>query len=163
MRFSERRVPVDPFEVRVVEFGEGTPIVYLHGGGGLHIDRSLELLAESFRIVAFEMPGFGGSPANTRTATLAELAETMAGAVSAAGVGEGYVLFGTSFGGATALHMALRDPAPISALVLMSPGAFRPAGWAMPGPDDLPRLLHAHPERARPREPASPEVIQKQG
>jgi pimeloyl-ACP methyl ester carboxylesterase len=162
MSFSERRVVADGFEVRVLEDGEGDPIVYLHGGGGLHLNRALELLAESFRMVAIEIPGFGGTPANTRTATLDELAETLAHAVAAAGVEERYTLLGTSFGGATALHIALRHPERVSALVLESPAAFRPAGWSPPRPADLPRALFAHPERTPPREPPSPELLGKQ-
>ena len=45
MSFAERRVTVGGFEIRAAEGGEGDPIVYLHGGAGLHIDRALDLLA----------------------------------------------------------------------------------------------------------------------
>jgi pimeloyl-ACP methyl ester carboxylesterase len=160
--FAERRVAVAPFEIRVLEAGAGDPIVYLHGGGGLHLTGTLELLAESFRVVALEIPGFGASPENARTASLEELAETMADAAAAAGAGEPYVLLGTSLGGATALHMTLRYPERISALVLESPSAFRPAGWSPPGPADIRRALFAHPERLAAREPPDPEVVRKQ-
>jgi pimeloyl-ACP methyl ester carboxylesterase len=160
--FAERKVTVGPFEVRVLEAGAGDPLVYLHGGGGLHPSGALELLAESFRVVALEIPGFGASPENTRTGSLEELAETMAEAAASAGVGEPYLLLGTSFGGATALHLALRFPERISALVLESPAAFRPAGWTPPPPDEMRRALFAHPERMAPREPPDPEVLQKQ-
>jgi pimeloyl-ACP methyl ester carboxylesterase len=160
--FIEQSVTVGSFEIRVVEAGSGDPIVYLHGGGGLHPSGALELLAESFRVVALQIPGFGRSAENRRTGSLDELAETMADAAAAAGVGAPYVLLGTSFGGATALHMALRSPDQISALVLESPAAFRPAGWSPPAPDAIRRALFAHPERMAAREPPDPEVVRKQ-
>ncbi|HEX9343815.1 MAG TPA: alpha/beta fold hydrolase [Actinomycetota bacterium] len=109
MTFSERRVSADGFDLRVLEAGWGPPLVYLHGAGGLHLTSAHDLLAGHHRVVAFELPGFGASPQNSRTASFDELAATMRLAVAAAGIDGGYTLTGTSFGGATALHMALAE------------------------------------------------------
>ena len=159
--FEERSVEADGFTIRYLEAGSGEPIVYLHGGGGLHLSPAHDLLSAQFRVLAFELPGFGRSPENIRTQSLDELAETMTQAVDAAGVTD-FTLYGTSFGGAVALRVALKHPDRVRALVLESPAALRPEGWAPRAlqPDELLRALFAHPENAPAPEP--PEIVQKQ-
>jgi pimeloyl-ACP methyl ester carboxylesterase len=160
--FAERRVAADGFDVRVVEGGSGPAAVYLHGGGGLHLDRSHALLSEVRRIVALELPGFGESPANERSQNFDEIAATLALAIAAAGVEPPYALIGTSLGGACALHVALAHPEQIESLVLISPAAFRPAEWRPPPPKLAAQVLYAHPERAEQREPPQAAAIEKQ-
>lgn len=159
--FAEDAVEVNCFTIRRLTAGEGDPIVYLHGGGGLHISRAQALLAARFRMTAFEMPGFGGSPENTRTTSLDEMADTMAAAIAAAGLDD-YTLYGTSFGAAVALRVALEHPHRVRALVLESPAALRPEGWTSAGlsPEELRVALHARPEAAPPPDP--PAIIEKQ-
>jgi pimeloyl-ACP methyl ester carboxylesterase len=160
--FAERRVSADGFDIRVLEAGSGEAVVYLHGGGGLHLDGSHELLAQDHRFVAIELPGFGDSPANERSQTFDEIAATLVLAIEAAGVEPPFSLIGTSLGGACALHVALARPERIAALVLVSPAAFRPDPWRPPAPEEMPGALYAHAERVAPREPPSPEVMAKQ-
>src|SRR5579862_6799003 len=50
--FSEREIEADGFRIRVLEAGEGRPVVYFHGGGGLHPSPGLSLLARRFDIHA---------------------------------------------------------------------------------------------------------------
>src|SRR5438876_4710642 len=94
------------------------------------------------------MPGFGQSPENLRTTSMPELASTMAQAIKNLGVGT-FNLMGTSFGGKTALWLALQAPERVLALVLESPGAIRPEGSQPPSgsPEEMARRLFAHPER----------------
>ena len=80
--FSENLVDADGFRIRYREAGDGAPLVHLHGAGGLRLTPAHDLLARHFRVIAFEMPGFGLSPENSRTKTMADLASTMARAVS---------------------------------------------------------------------------------
>jgi len=56
---------------------------------------------------------------------------------------------GTSFGGKTALWLALQEPERVLALVLEAPAAIRPEGAQPPSgsPEEMARQLHAHPER----------------
>jgi pimeloyl-ACP methyl ester carboxylesterase len=159
--FEERGVEADGFSIRYLEAGSGAPIVYLHGGGGLHISPAHALLAERFRLAAFELPGFGHSAENTRTGSLEELAGTMAEAIASAGL-EQYTLYGTSFGSAVAMRLALRHPDRVAALVLESPAVLRPEGWTPGGisPEALVKALYAHPENAPPPEPS--EIVAKQ-
>src|SRR5438874_2022498 len=76
--FREGHVDADGFRIRYLEAGDGVPLVHLHGAGGLRLTPAHELLARRFRVVAFEMPGFGNSPVNTRTESMPALASTMA-------------------------------------------------------------------------------------
>ena len=78
--FREGFVAADGFRIRHMEAGEGSALVHLHGAGGLRLTPAHELLSRKYRVVAFEMPGFGASAENTRTRDTAELARTMAAA-----------------------------------------------------------------------------------
>src|SRR6266849_3060428 len=95
--FREGHVDADGFRIRYCEAGEGVPLVHLHGAGGLRLTPAHDLLARHFRVIAFEMPGFGNSPENTRTQTMPELAATMARAADALRL-DLFNLMGTSLG-----------------------------------------------------------------
>ncbi len=148
MAFREGHVDADGFRIRFFEAGDGPALVHLHGAGGPRITPSHELLSRSFRVIAFEMPGFGQSPENTRSESMSELATTIARAVDALGLGA-FNLWGTSFGATTALWLALQAPERVLALVLEAPAAIRQEG-ARPVSGsalEMARLLYAHPER----------------
>ena len=129
--FREGFVEVDGFRIRYMEAGQGAPLVHLHGAGGPRVTPAHDLLARHFRVVAFEMPGFGQSPENTRTRSMPELASTMAQAVARLGL-DTFNLLGTSFGGKTALWLALQAPSQVLALVLEAPAAIRQEGAESP-------------------------------
>jgi pimeloyl-ACP methyl ester carboxylesterase len=149
--FREGFVAADGFRIRYTETGEGPALVHLHGAGGLELTPAHELLSRKYRVVAFEMPGFGASAENTRTRDMAELARTMAAAARALGL-DRFNLMGTSFGGKAALWLGLQRPEWVLALVLESPAAIRPPGAAPPAgtPEETARRLFAHPERQPP-------------
>jgi pimeloyl-ACP methyl ester carboxylesterase len=160
--FKQGYVEADGFRIRYMESGQGPALVHLHGGGGLQLTPAHDLLSRSYRVVAFEMPGFGQSPENTRTQTMAELAGTMLQAVTSLGV-DRFNLWGTSFGGKTALWLAVQAPQRVQALVLESPAAIRGEGPQLQSasPDDLARRLYAHPERIGPLPAPDPAVRAK--
>jgi pimeloyl-ACP methyl ester carboxylesterase len=159
--FAERFIRADGFEIRYLEAGDGPPFVCFHGAGGLRLSRAHEILAEGRRVIAFETPGFGASPANNRSTSLRDLAKTMLAAVEALGITR-FSLWGTSFGGKLALHLAMDVPDRLDALVLAAPAAIRLDAGPLPSPAELPALLHAHPERRPDTVPPSPEVDAKQ-
>src|SRR5437764_988077 len=146
--FREGHVDADGFRIRYLEAGDGVPLVHLHGAGGLRLTPAHELLARRCRVVALRMPGFGNSPVNTRTESMPELASTMARAVDKLGL-DTFNLMGTSFGGKTALWLALQQTGRVQALVLEAPAAIRQEGAAAPSgtPQEIARRLYAHPER----------------
>lgn len=92
-------------------FGEGLPIVMLHGSGaaGIVFDRQFEsALASAHRLIAIDLPGHGLSadaddPAATYT--ISGLAETVAAVLDRLKVGH-TMLFGWSLGGHVAIEVA---------------------------------------------------------
>jgi len=148
MAFHEGHVDADGFRIRFVEAGEGPALVHLHGAGGPRITPSHDILSRNFRVIAFEMPGFGQSTENTRTGSMAELATTMARAAEALGL-DAFNLWGTSFGGTAALWLALQAPDRVLALILEAPAAIRQEGArSVSGTAlEMAQLLYAHPER----------------
>jgi pimeloyl-ACP methyl ester carboxylesterase len=160
--FTEGFIKADGFRIRYLEAGRGMPLVHLHGAGGLRLTPAHDLLARRFRVIVFEMPGFGNSPENTRTRNMAELASTMAGAIGDLGI-EAFNLMGTSFGAKTALFLALQQRERVQALVLEAPAAIRPGGTQPPSgtPEEMAHRLYAHPERLPPLPPPDPAVVQK--
>ncbi len=163
MAFREDFVEADGFRIRFMAAGEGTPLVHLHGAGGMRLTRAHELLSQSYRVIVFEMPGFGQSAENTRTQSVRELADTMAAAAGALGI-ERFNLLATSFGARVALWLALREPERVSALVLEGPAAIRPPGNRLPAgtPEEIARIIFAHPERLGVLQPLDPAIAAKQ-
>src|SRR5207245_9188252 len=109
MTFIEGFIEADGFRIRYQEAGHGEPLVCLHGAGGMRVSRSHELLAEQHRVIVFEVPGFGTSPVNERSASIQDLATTMSQAVANLGI-ERFNLMGNSFGGRLALWLAIQQP-----------------------------------------------------
>jgi pimeloyl-ACP methyl ester carboxylesterase len=149
--FREGHVEADGFRIRYMTAGDGPPLVHLHGAGGLRLTPTHNLLSRQFRVIAFEMPGFGTSPENERTRDMPELARTMAAAVEMLGLDQ-FNLMGTSFGGKAAIWLALCRRDQVRALVLEAPAAIRPEGTIPPAgsPEEMARRLYAHPERVPP-------------
>ena len=160
--FKEGHVEADGFRIRYMEAGRGAPLIHLHGAGGLRLTPGHDQLSWQFRVIAFEMPGFGQSPENTRTQSMPELAATMAKAVEKLDI-DGFNLMGTSFGGKTALWLASQRREKVLALVLEAPAAIRPEGArpASGSPEEMARRLYAHPERVAPIPPVDPAVQAK--
>ena len=161
--FREGFVEADGFRIRYMEAGQGPALVHLHGAGGLRLTPAHDLFAKQFRVIAFEMPGFGASPENTKTQSMPELAATMAAAADTLGL-DRYNLMGTSFGGKAALWLASQQPERVTGLVLESPAAIRPEGATPPpsSPAELARVLYAYPERQPPAPAPDPAVLAKQ-
>jgi pimeloyl-ACP methyl ester carboxylesterase len=160
--FRESHVEAEGFRIRYMEAGDGVPLVHLHGAGGLRLTPGHDLLAKQFRVIAFEMPGFGLSPENTRTRDMPELAATMATAIEKLGI-DNFNLMGTSFGGKTALWLALQQTGRVPALVLEAPAAIRQEGAAPPSgtAEEIARRLYAHPERLKSIPPIDPAMRAK--
>jgi pimeloyl-ACP methyl ester carboxylesterase len=163
--FKEGFVEADGFRIRYMESGHGVPLVHLHGARGLRLTPAHDLLSRQFRVITFEMPGFGQSPENTRTRTIPELARTMAKAVENLEIDK-FNLMGTSFGARTALWLAVQQPERVLALVLEAPAAIRPETAEPPSgsPDEIvPQRLYAHPERLPPAPAPDPAIWEKTG
>src|SRR5215468_6091392 len=82
--------------------GSGPPMVLLHGGFGswTHWLRNIDALARHFRVVAFDLPGYGASPDVPTDTTVEDYVSWVADAVAAVATREPIDLVGFSFGGA---------------------------------------------------------------
>ena len=60
--FVERTVEAAGFTVRYLEAGDGPAVLYLPGAGGPVVTFALDALAERFRVIVLELPGWGAQP-----------------------------------------------------------------------------------------------------
>ena len=116
-------------DIFVIEVGEGPPLLMLHGGGpgatGMsNFSRNIPTLADRFRVIAPDMPGYGRSSKGLdRKDPFGELARAMLGLLDALGVEKAHLL-GNSLGGSCALRLALEAPERADRLVLLGPGGI---------------------------------------
>lgn len=118
--------------------GAGESLVLLHGLATTNrIWRHVvPALRRTRRVVAVDVPGFGGSPPVGPAFDLAAVAGRLVDGLAAAGVPAPYDLVGHSLGGGLALSIAAARPADVRRLVLVAP-----AGLSRPLPGGLARLL----------------------
>ena len=124
---TERTVRVNGKQIFLADTGTGPPVVLLHGGGpgasGVsNYSRNIEPLAESFRVIVPDMPGYGRSTKGVdRRDPFGYLADHIRGMLDALGIDRTH-LVGNSYGGSCALRLALDTPHRVDKLVLMGPG-----------------------------------------
>jgi len=143
-------VPFGAGQVTWRTFGNGPPLVLLHGGHGswLHWVRNVRPWAAHFTVCLPDLPGYGDSDvpaAPTLQALVEATCDTLDALVGAAATVR---LAGFSFGGLVAAHLAARRGR-VSHLALLGPaghgGARRPRGELRPWRDafvrqDMPAL-----------------------
>lgn len=158
--FVERSVEAAGFTVRYWEAGEGAPIVHLPGAGGPRMTRALDLLAEQFRVIVIELPGWGDQPNDV--ADFDGLADQVVEAIHAIGL-SAYHLLGTSLGGACALHLVTRHPGEVISLSLEAPAKFRvdSRSPAELEPAEFARAFRTHPERPPALTPPDPAFMER--
>jgi 4,5:9,10-diseco-3-hydroxy-5,9,17-trioxoandrosta-1(10),2-diene-4-oate hydrolase len=138
-----RSVAVGPRQIHFNEFGSGPAVLMLHGGGpgasGLsNYSRNVQALAQRFRVLVPDMPGYGRSSKGVDDDPFGDIATAMQGLLDMLDIPRAHVV-GNSLGGGVALRMALEQPQRIGRLVLMGPGGI---GMSQGKPTDgLKRLL----------------------
>jgi 3-oxoadipate enol-lactonase len=85
------------------------------------------LLAEQYRLLAWDLPGHGASPPTREPFEVADLADAVAQAVDT----PTFFYAGVSLGGATGLELLLRHPHRVRAAAILASGARlgEPQGW----------------------------------
>ena len=122
-----KHVDVDGTPIRYHQAGAGRDVVLAHGSPGSIEDWDpIEgRLAQRFRVTAFDRPGHAYSGGAGLPHTPAENARIALGLVRALGLRD-VVFVGHSYGGITALQLAVDAPPEISAFVLVSARAYPP-------------------------------------
>jgi pimeloyl-ACP methyl ester carboxylesterase len=124
--------------VHVVDHGgDGPPMVLVHGLGGSHLNWVLTapLLARHFRVISLDLPGFGLTPPEGRSADVSDQADIVAGVISTV-LGEPAVIVGNSMGGLIALLTAEAAPDLVAGLVLVD-SALPPDQLRRPSSDTI--------------------------
>lgn len=126
---TERTVTVGGRQIFYAETGSGPAVVLLHGGGpgasGVsNYSRNIEALAEDFRVIVPDLPGYGRSTKGVDgTDPFGYLANGIRGLMNQLGIDRAH-LVGNSYGGACALRLALDTPERVDKMVLMGPGGI---------------------------------------
>ena len=119
-------------------FGEGHPIVFVHGAtatGEFEWDRLAKRLASHYRCILPDLRGHGGSDMGkdmTSEAICADLLHL----VDDLGLDKPHIV-GFSYGAEASLRLELMAPGTARSLVLISPGTGRPDDYRAPALDHL--------------------------
>ena len=117
------RVEVNGINYYYEIHGTGEPLLLLHGGLG-SIDMFgpvLPKLAEHRQVIAVDLQGHGRTPLGRSTINPVDIGNDLGQLLTRLGYSQVDV-FGYSFGGATALQLAIQHPAKVRRLALMSAG-----------------------------------------
>jgi pimeloyl-ACP methyl ester carboxylesterase len=121
---SWRTVDVEGCRVRVMEAGEGEPLLFLHGWGlspRTYAEGIKRLTGSGVRVIAPALPGFGGSDGPPlRRIGLPAYSRRVAGVVEALGLERPPFVVGHSFGGGVAIQLATERPDLVRSLTLVN-------------------------------------------
>ncbi|MFF8186812.1 alpha/beta fold hydrolase [Microbacterium sp. NPDC016588] len=105
--------PVGPADAPLVVLGPSL------GTSTILWEDVVPLLADDYRVAAWDLPGHGAGPVTAGPFTVADLADAVAAAVP----DETFLYAGVSLGGATGLELALRHGARLRAAAIVASGA----------------------------------------
>ena len=145
-------------EIEYFERGQGEPLVYLHGGGGLGLDSGfLDLIARERRVISPAHPGFGKSMLPDWIDSVDDIAHIHLEFMDRLGLSK-VDLIGCSLGGWIANEMATKTPERIRRLALVGPVGVKtgkpdkldiPDMFTLP-PQELQKIMFHNPEKFRP-------------
>lgn len=154
---TSRWLTVDGLKLRYHEAGSGPPLLLLHGSGPgvsgwANFGGNLPVLAQHFRCLIIDQPGFGGSerPERYERNYLRISADAVLGLLDELELAKVHLL-GNSMGGAVAVRFALDHGDRVDRMVLMAPGGV---GVTVLGPEPsegIKRLLEFNAEPTRER------------
>jgi pimeloyl-ACP methyl ester carboxylesterase len=122
------QVEIEGQAARVIETGSGPPVVVLHGWGGRIESMApvIDCLRASFRVIAFDLPGFGRSPAPVGVWGTADYAGFVRAALQEMDIERAHFV-GHSFGAKTSLYLAAIHPQMVNKLLLVGSSGLRSA------------------------------------
>jgi 2-hydroxy-6-oxonona-2,4-dienedioate hydrolase len=133
------------YTTRIIEAGEGEPLLLLHGTGG-HAEnyaRNIMPLAQRHRVLAMDFLWHGASQTEGfDPAIVPALVDQVIDVLDTLGIVRTH-LEGQSLGGWVAMHVALRHPERVGKLVLTTTQGYRPDAGAVAG------LVEPDPKRSQ--------------
>jgi len=126
---DSRRARVNGIELGYQIFGEGEPLILLHGGFGSAemFGPNVELFAAGRQVIGVDLLSHGRSPAIDRPMRFETMADDIAELIPSLGF-ERAAIMGFSLGGAVGLRTAIQHPDVVEQLVLVST-VFKRQGW----------------------------------
>jgi pimeloyl-ACP methyl ester carboxylesterase len=123
-------VPVNGIKVYYEVYGEGKPVVLLHGAF-MTIDMNwgqlIPELSKNRKVIAIELQGHGHTPFSDRKLSHATLAADVKGVMDELKIDKADVI-GYSFGGAVAYQFAIQSPERLNKMVIIS-ATYKSTGW----------------------------------
>jgi pimeloyl-ACP methyl ester carboxylesterase len=123
-------VPVNGIKVYYEVYGEGKPLVLLHGVFftiGMNWGQLIPELSKTRKVIAIELQGHGHSPFSERKLSFPALASDVEGVMDHLKVDSADVA-GFSMGGAVAYQLAIQSPKRVRKLVIIS-ATYKSSGW----------------------------------
>lgn len=124
--FKQYFIEANGVNTRIVEAGEGEPLIMLHGIGG-HIEayaRNIKSLSKHFRVIVMDMLGHGYTGKPNYPYTLNEYSHHLLDVLKALSI-EKVHLSGESLGGWLSAWFAARHPEYVKTLLLNTPGNIK--------------------------------------
>ena len=150
-----RFLDVDGVRLHYIERGQGDPLVLIHGNGTMLQDFAfsgiVDQLADRYRVIAIDRPGYGYSSRPRQLWTPAAHARLFRSALLQLGVDRA-MIYGHSWGTLVAVALALEAPSLVRGLVLGS-GYYYPtlrADTFLLSPPAIPVIGDASATRFRP-------------
>ena len=127
---SSGYAPVNGIKVYYEVYGEGRPLVLLHGAFmtiDLNWGQLIPELSKTRKVIAIELQGHGHTPYSERKLSHATLASDVEGVMDYLKIDSADVA-GYSFGGAVAYQFAIQSPKRLRKLVIIS-STYNSSGW----------------------------------
>jgi pimeloyl-ACP methyl ester carboxylesterase len=122
--------PVNGIKVYYEVYGEGRPIVLIHGAFytiQMNWGQLIPELAKTRKVIAIEMQGHGHTPFSDRKLDIVTLASDVEGVMDYLKIDSADVA-GYSMGGSIAYQLAIKSPKRIRKLVIIS-STYKSTGW----------------------------------
>ena len=148
-------IAIAGLELEVFEAGEGTPILFLHNGGGFFPEQPfVPLLSARHRLIVPSHPGFGRSSLPDWLDACDDIAYVHLALMDRLGLPQVDII-GCSIGGWIAAELATKSPERVRRMVLVAPEGVKvgppdrldiPDIYAMPA-DELERISYHDPAK----------------
>ncbi|HET9433929.1 MAG TPA: alpha/beta hydrolase [Chitinophagaceae bacterium] len=133
--------PVNGIKVYYEVYGDGKPIVLLHGAYytiGMNWSQLIPELAKTRKVIAIELQGHGHTPFSDRKLSRATLASDVEKVMDYLKIDSADIA-GYSFGGQVAYQFAIQSPKRLRKLIIIS-AAYKSDGWVPEGTDALKKM-----------------------